>query len=236
MMKTSKILNSLFPSLPVLIALGGHAQTPPNPQAAPPTQQNLPAYEVKYLDLHDNKKIYLQGQDKPFTGLALKRYASGKPEFQMEYKDGVQHGNTQVWWENGNPHTLQIFDNGKSHGKTTFWYESGGKKSEAQYFQGMQHGWTLFWYKSGRKKSAQYWDQGTKTGQYQEWFDAGEDGKEPFKLQGQYKDGEKHGVWVYYNQETQKPESEYHMEDGKMRRLRKWDPNGNLIQDFLVKK
>ena len=198
------------------------------------TADQKPAYEVKYLELKGTK-VYLQGQNAPFSGLGIERYKSGKPKFQMEYHDGLQHGNTQVWWENGKPHTHQIYHQGKVHGKTTFWFESGMKKSEATYHMGQQHGWTLFWYKSGRKKSAQYWDQGKKTGQFQEWYDAGEKGKEPFKLQGQYKDGKRHGTWVHYRQNG-KPDYEQHLEDGKLRRLRQWDEEGQLVFDKLISK
>jgi len=201
-------------------------------QAPAPAQK--PAYEVKYLELKGNK-IYLQGQNKPFTGLGIEKYKGGEPKYQMEYQDGIQHGNTQVWWENGKPHTHQIYHQGKVHGKTTFWFESGMKKSESSYHMGMQHGWTLFWYKSGRKRSAQYWDKGVKTGQFQEWYDAGEVGKEPFKLQGQYKDGKRHGVWVHYRQ-SGTPDFEHTLEDGKLKRIRLFDEAGKQTLDRVIDK
>ena len=210
------------------LSLAGFTQA----QNAAPAQK--PAYEVKYLELKGST-IYLQGQKTPFTGLGIEKYKSGQPKYQMEYQNGIQHGNTQVWWENGKPHTHQVYNEGKVHGKTTFWFESGMKKSEAVYHTGMQHGWTLFWYKSGRKKSAQYWDKGQKTGKFQEWYDAGEVGKEPFKLQGQYKDGKRHGVWVHYRQNG-KFDYEQTLEDGKLKRLRTWDVEGKPVLDKVFTK
>ena len=226
-MKTKRLTHRyIFPLLTLFFAGFLHGQN------ATPAQK--PAYEVKYLELKGNK-IYLQGQKKPFTGLGIEKYKGGEPKYQMEYQDGVQHGNTQVWWENGKPHTHQIYHQGKVHGKTTFWFESGMKKSESSYHMGMQHGWTLFWYKSGRKRSAQYWDKGIKTGQFQEWYDAGEVGKEPFKLQGQYKDGKRHGVWVHYRQ-SGKPDFEHTLDDGQLKRIRLFDEDGKLTMDRVIDK
>lgn len=192
------------------------------------------AYEMKYLEQKEDKKIYLQGQEAPFTGLGVQRYKSGKPKFQIEYANGIQHGLTTIWWENGKPHTQQSLNQGKQEGKTLFWYESGMKKSEADYKGGLQHGWTVFWYKSGRKRSAQYWSMGRKTGPYQEWSDAGKVGKEPLKLEGEYNDGKRHGIWKYYRPDSSM-EYAYQLENGRMRRIRRWDESGNVIMDKMVK-
>ena len=70
------------------------------------------AYEMKYLEQKEDK-IYLQGQEAPFTGLGVQRYKSGKPKFQIEYANGIQHGLTTIWWENGKPHTQQSLDRSK---------------------------------------------------------------------------------------------------------------------------
>ena len=191
------------------------------------------AYEMKYLEQKEDKKIYLQGQKSAFTGHGVERYKSGKPKFQIEYANGIQHGLTIIWWENGKPHTQQQLKQGKQEGKTLFWFESGMKKSEADYKEGLQNGWTVFWYKSGRKRSAQLWSNGRKTGGYQEWNDAGELGKETLKLEGEYKDGKRHGVWKYYRADGSMQYA-YQLEDGKMRRIRRWDESGQVVMDKVV--
>ena len=191
------------------------------------------AYEMKYLEQKEDNKIYLQGQNAAFTGHGVERYKSGKPKFQIEYANGIQHGLTIIWWENGKPHTQQQLKQGKQEGKTLFWFESGMKKSEADYKEGLQNGWTVFWYKSGRKRSAQLWSNGRKTGGYQEWNDAGELGKETLKLEGEYKDGKRHGVWKYYRADGSMQYA-YQLEDGKMRRIRRWDESGQVVMDKVV--
>ena len=191
------------------------------------------AYEMKYLEQKEDKIIYLQGQNGAFTGHGVERYKSGKPKFQIEYANGIQHGLTIIWWENGKPHTQQQLKQGKQEGKTLFWFESGMKKSEADYKEGLQNGWTVFWYKSGRKRSAQLWRMGRKTGGYQEWNDAGDLGKETLKLEGEYKDGKRHGVWKYYRTDGSMQYA-YQLEDGKMRRIRRWDESGQVVMDKVV--
>jgi antitoxin component YwqK of YwqJK toxin-antitoxin module len=195
--------------------------------------QKKAAYEMKYLEQKEDKIIYLQGQNGAFTGHGVERYKSGKPKFQIEYANGIQHGLTIIWWENGKPHTQQQLKQGKQEGKTLFWFESGMKKSEADYKEGLQNGWTVFWYKSGRKRSAQLWSMGRKTGDYQEWNDGGELGKETLKLEGEYKDGKRHGVWKYYRPDGSMQYA-YQLEDGKMRRIRRWDESGQVVMDKVV--
>ena len=191
-----------------------------------------PAYEMQYLEQKTDKKIYLQGQGSPFTGLGVERYESGKPKFQIGYANGIQHGITTIWWENGKPHTQQTFQQGKQEGKSLFWFESGMKKSESEYKEGLQEGWTVFWYKSGRKRSAQFWNKGKKTGPYQEWMDSGELGKEPLKLEGEYNDGKRHNIWKHYGQDGTM-EHAYQFENGKLKRVRRWKA-GELVIDKVV--
>ena len=45
--------------------------------------------------------VYLQGQQIPFTGIVEKKYASGKVEATMEFKDGKLNGKTLVYNETG---------------------------------------------------------------------------------------------------------------------------------------
>jgi antitoxin component YwqK of YwqJK toxin-antitoxin module len=195
--------------------------------------QKKAVYETKYLDQKEDKKIYLQGQSTTFTGHGVERYKSGKPKFQIEYANGIPHGLTIIWWENGKPHTQQKLNEGKQEGKTMFWFESGMKKSEADYKDGRQNGWTVFWYKSGRKRSAQLWSMGRKTGGYQEWNDAGELGKEKLKLEGEYKNGKRHGVWKYYRPDGSMQYA-YQLDNGKMQRIRQWDESGQVVMDKIV--
>jgi len=201
--------------------------------AAAQDSKKQQAYEIKYLEQKADKKIYLQGQEGPFTGLGVERYSSGKPKFQIGYETGIQHGVTTIWWENGKTHTQQTFQEGKQEGKSLFWFESGMKKSESEYKDGLQQGWTIFWYKSGRKRSAQYWNQGQKTGPYQEWHDSGELGKEPLKLEGEYNDGKRHNIWKHYSTGNTM-EHAYQFDNGRLKRIRQWGSDGKILVDKVV--
>ena len=56
--------------------------------------------------------VYLQGQQTPFTGIVEKKYASGKVEATMEFKDGKLNGKTLVYNETGKLKTEENYING----------------------------------------------------------------------------------------------------------------------------
>ena len=58
--------------------------------------------------------VYVQGQQTPFIGTVEKKYASGKLEATMEFKDGKLNGKTLVYNETGKLKTEENYVNGVS--------------------------------------------------------------------------------------------------------------------------
>lgn len=56
--------------------------------------------------------VYVQGEQTPFTGTVEKKYASGKLEATMEFKDGKLDGKTLVYSENGKMKSEESYVNG----------------------------------------------------------------------------------------------------------------------------
>ena len=62
-------------------------------------EQRVP---IEKMELNQQTSlVYVQGQQTPFTGTVEKKYASGKLEATMEFKDGKLNGKTLVYNETG---------------------------------------------------------------------------------------------------------------------------------------
>ena len=62
-------------------------------------------------------------------------HKNGDKKWDVEFKDGREHGKGVVWYENGRKKSEAMFTEGELVGSAT-WYESGQKESEATYREG----------------------------------------------------------------------------------------------------
>ena len=60
--------------------------------------------------------VYVQGEQTPFTGTVEKKYASGKLEATMEFKNGKLDGKTLVYNETGKMISEESYANGALNG------------------------------------------------------------------------------------------------------------------------
>jgi len=56
---------------------------------------NVQTFPYEKMVTHGTSNIvYIEGQDKPFTGIVEKKFPNGKIEAKMNFKDGKLHGKT----------------------------------------------------------------------------------------------------------------------------------------------
>ena len=76
-------------------------------------------------------------------------WEAGTKRSVQTFKDGVQHGSTQTWYQNGNRESEENWVNGKRHGMVIHWpdpYEDPKRKKQlkpklqAEWVDGKQHG------------------------------------------------------------------------------------------------
>ncbi|MFP6899347.1 MAG: toxin-antitoxin system YwqK family antitoxin [Opitutales bacterium] len=147
----------------------------------------------------------------PYTGWAKEVYQNGQISALVHFKRGQQDGPWINWWGNGNKMIEGHFQEGKRHGFETRWYfENGQKQSRILYDHDKLISATA-WKPSGEPCPHTNVLDGFgvlviyhPNGQKQE--------------QGRYKDGEKEGLWIYYN------------EDGTEDRHDVYE-QGNLLED-----
>jgi len=62
------------------------------------------------------EKVYLKGQQTPFTGVVEKKYPNGRVEATLEVKDGKLNGKTFVYSEDGKIKKEENYINGLMEG------------------------------------------------------------------------------------------------------------------------
>ena len=72
-------------------------------------------------------------EEKPFTGVGVRKHDNGQKSSEGTYKAGKMHGLQTGWHKNGQKRLEENFKDGKWHGLVTWWYENGQKKSETTF-------------------------------------------------------------------------------------------------------
>ncbi len=67
------------------------------------------------LELRD-KKIYVIGENKPYTGTFVKKFENGNLREEKNYKNGLRHGKQEIYDRSGQLLLLDTYKNGKKDG------------------------------------------------------------------------------------------------------------------------
>lgn len=73
---------------------------------------------------------------------------------EIDYRFGLQHGETKEWYVNGKPARTAIYRYNERYGPETFYYFNGGKKNEEEYAGGKNPVKKTSWYENGTMKSS----------------------------------------------------------------------------------
>lgn len=84
----------------------------------------LPETAVAMSDLHLEAKILMQ-DDKPFEGWAFELYSEGALLQATQYKKGLKHGYSLIWYPDGRPQMNASYRQGALHGRFLGWYQNG---------------------------------------------------------------------------------------------------------------
>ena len=84
--------------------------------------------------------------------------------------------------------------NGKKHSLWSYWDQNGSKLRENIYLNDFIHGLAIDYYSNGRKHTMVNYENGIQNCIYEEWNE-----HDYLTVEGFYKNGKKHGHWVYRN-------------------------------------
>lgn len=93
-------------------------------------------------------------------GAWITNYQSGVQESRITYKDGVEHGQVQYFFESGNSMITGEFNKGERHGTWIYYFDTGGKDSEVKFDNGKKEGEQLFWSETGHLIKKEFYKNG----------------------------------------------------------------------------
>ena len=107
-------------------------------------------------------------------------------------KNSLKDGKWSYWYKNGVQRAEENYKMGVETGIWKSWYENGQQGSEVNY----ETGKAVYWYTNGAKNSEGTMLKGGKhDGKWTAWFENGQ-----LNYIGNYKNGQKDGEWIWYDQ------------------------------------
>ena len=73
----------------------------------------------------DGELLYLEGEQKPYSGEVERKYPNGKLLGLATMKDGKLEGKAYVYYENGKVKREETYVNGKANGPAKSYHENG---------------------------------------------------------------------------------------------------------------
>ena len=104
--------------------------------------------DMSKLELRDGK-IYVIGENKPYTGTFIKKFENGNLREERNYKNGLRHGEFKTYF-NGQLALIDTYKNGQKDGAHKSYYENGNLRTEATYRKGKNDGVSRMYYENGQ--------------------------------------------------------------------------------------
>ena len=101
------------------------------------------------IDL-DEEIVYLKKDMSPLTGLI---YNDGEYPYEINYKEGKNHGVGRCWHSNGQIWSEKNYKKGQLHGLSRHWYDNGIQQDEEKYENG-NRSYKRCWEKDGSEIDA----------------------------------------------------------------------------------
>ena len=97
------------------------------------------------------KTLQLEGdtKQKKWSGLRKIHHKNGKLKSEVNYVDGIRHGNAKDYYETGQLRLEMNYDNGKKHGKSHFYHPNGKLYKLTTYQYDKKHGEVKTYYDTG---------------------------------------------------------------------------------------
>ena len=182
---------------------------------------------------HENSGVPINGRHGLFTGFN----ENGQKRYEGNYKDGIQIGKFEFWFDDGIKEWEYYFNDDGTRDSTkliTRWYESGQKWFEG-YVKTLNdkivwNGLYTEWHENGQKKEEATFKDGKEDGLLTDWYENGQK-----KMEGTYNNGKQVGQWTYLLSNGQKwREGTFKdgIKDGKWTR---WYDNGQMKQEGTYK-
>ena len=168
-----------------------------------------------------NGLTYELNSETPFSGKSVEFFEGGEVKRESRsYKDGLMHGVSIEWYENGQKKIEQIFEKGQKNGAMRLWHDNGQLWAETSWENGKINGIFKDWRKDGQPDTEQSYKDDELHGTQRTWHENGQLGTESTFVNGEieglfnkwyengilaetgnFKSGQKEGTWKYWDRE-----------------------------------
>jgi len=170
---------------------------------------------VKYSDLLATDSIYyLLKTQQPFTGRCIDSFPAGGVRFDFQLKNGMLHGESKLFYENGKLCEQCTYQNGKRQGTMRGWCDCGPLLYEINYTDGIPNGPTYRYADDGKMVIEQNFVMGMPQGKFIEWYLNGNK-----KVEQNYALGKLEGESYYWNEQGKLMRTEYYKNDSLTRAI-----------------
>ena len=114
--------------------------------------------------------IYVEGEDKPYTGIFVEKYSNGNLEEILEIENGIIHGENKRYYPSGQLLYRVMLKNGKEEGESKSYYESGKLWSKCFYKDGKAEGFQRKYHENGQLWSEIEYKDDKRIGEMK-WYD-----------------------------------------------------------------
>ena len=153
---------------------------------------------VEYFDGGDVIHESISYQDGLRHGSSIEWYENGQIKMEMKFKDGLESGETNLWYENGQLWAETSWENGKINGTFMSWRENGQPDTEEHYKNDSLQGTKKTWHENGQLATESKFENGELDGIFNRWYENG-----VLAETGKFKSGQKVGAWTYRDQDGQ---------------------------------
>ena len=149
--------------------------------------------DFNQLEERNNYLSYKKGENKAFSGTAIKYYSQNKPEYSIEYIDGLEHGKAIYYNPLGNIICEGIFKEGIEHDKWKWYYPNKKTKTVGNYNIGTPIGIWEYFRENGTIDRSGSIENGKENGLWKYWNEKG-----ILSTTREYKVGIKDGIETWY--------------------------------------
>lgn len=211
---------------------------------------NSHAQTVNFERLYEKTDFlkYEKSSNEPFTGTAVKYYNAKKPEFILEYSDGLEQGRALFFYEDGSKKCTGYYLDGLEDSLWVWYYPDGKLKTTGSFQSGVANGYWEYFHPDGFVERSGYVLEGKEHGKWQYRGDGGKLVNERFYILGvkdstetwyypcgapmiqrNYKNGKEEGRFYGWFENGQKQfEGNAHL--GVVVRYIEWDINGKALK------
>lgn len=164
-------------------------------------------------------------------------YENGKKKSLGNYKNGLSHGETKIWFNNENIDEISFWKNGVQDSIFITYYKDGVMESKSFFEEGKLNGLKTLWYENGNIKIKSNYKEDNLDGSYKQWNNSGQ-----IEVDGNYINGILEAdAFIYHENSKIKskggtineiPHGTWSIFDtnGKLVKMR-YFKNGNLIKE-----